>query len=114
MKMYDMREIVGQFKVGEPLKSTFHPQFSVTIWNYEPGTPKYTVFLELHISAPDALGKLTGKIDVGLVKSLNCQTTKEVVHEMMRSMLQELFLHEIDESISCCGERIYDPHRKKT
>lgn len=108
MSPYTAKEIVSQFKIGDPIGSLFQPKF------YFEFDRQYAKFiLRLKCRAPDADG-VKGVIDVNLQREFPQECFDEYnLIKQLRHMLADLLLHELDESICYLGQKIFDPHKNE-
>ncbi len=103
---------IESFQINEPIKGLFRPKFSVeSEWAREHHMPGM-VNVKLTIQAKDAFSPEGRVIEVALVRSIEREIFERgsLLAEFMRRMLHELIAHEIDESISWNGVRVFDPH----
>lgn len=108
--------VLEVFEVGEPMRSLFQPQF--TMFRDEDITRadhSWNLFhIKLTAKAPDAYEK-RGVIELECVNTMHMDEidNHEMIVRAMRSMLHNLVLHEVDESILICGTRKFDPHKRE-
>ena len=104
MDALDARQWLLRFRIGDPIKTLFKPQFDVDR-DLIPGLLQ----LILRVQAPDADGT-RGVITVTLLRALNPDIDMKRLHLLMRQMLHEILMHEADESIYVDDVKAFDPH----
>lgn len=115
MSLDRFRDAVTKFEVGNPIKSLFKPKFEV-IYDFGRDKSKVTVSINSPCSIHPgriACVHLDEEIPNVLKDSAISRAPNYTEHvaEFLRKMLNKVLQHEIDESISVNGERIFDPHR---
>lgn len=102
-----MARILNEFVIGEPLKSLFSPAFRIE------DVEDFFIRVRLEAKAPDANSEGSRCVSINLIELFEKDKPDKFYLEQLRFMLYRMVTHEVDESISYRGQRIFDPHKKE-